>query len=164
MAETGTLKNVRYAIEPRVDPGEVLAFYHAQNHPAPQSPEKIRRMIDSSACFITARDPGGRLIGIARGLSDGVRGYLTECKLDPAHQGPAAVTRTDGRIEHDDRGIAREMAQRVLRALSEMGCDRIEVLAYGTEVDFCEELGFRRSSGMVALTLDASRVPQGASA
>ena len=108
IAEVGM--DVRYTIEPRIDPADVLTFYRAQNHPAPDEPEKIRRMIDSSACFVVARDASGRIIGIARGLTDGVRGYLIECKLDPAHQGPAAVTRTDGRIEHDDRGIASEMA------------------------------------------------------
>jgi hypothetical protein len=45
------------------------------------------------------------------------------------------------------------MAQRVVESLKDYGVDRIQVLAYGTEVDFCEELGFRRVSGMVPLEL-----------
>lgn len=153
------MDEVAFAVESQVNPAELLGFYQAQRHRgAPQSPEKLLEMIGNSACFVTARDPQGRLIGIARGLTDGVRGYLTECKLDPQFQGPAAVTRTDGRIEHDDRGIAREMASRVLGKLRAMGCQRIDVIAHGTEVDFCADLGFRRNSGAVAMTIDG--VPQ----
>lgn len=158
------MNEVRYAVESNLDPGELLDFYRGVHHPVPQTSEKICRMLERSACFVTARDGQGNLIGMARGLCDGVRGYLTECKLDPRYQGPAAVTRTDGRIEHDEQGIAREMAVRVLHALGAMGCERIDVLAYGTEVDFCEELGFRRSSGVVAMTLEPLRVPQAVAA
>ena len=96
----------------------------------------------NSAAFVTAR-VNGKLIGLARGVCDGLRGYLTECKLDPAYQGPAAVTRTDGRIEHDTNGIAKEMARRVLAAMYAEGVQRVDAVAYGTEVDFCEELGFQ---------------------
>jgi ribosomal protein S18 acetylase RimI-like enzyme len=148
------MDEVRYEIVKRIDSAELREFYAAQGHPAPASAEKLSQIIDNSVCFVTARTPDGRLIGIARGIADGVRGYLTECKLDPAYQGPAAVTATDGRIEHDHYGIARHMAEQVLQALKEMGCERIDVSAYGTEVDFCEELGFRRSAGQVPMTLD----------
>jgi hypothetical protein len=112
-------------------------------------------MMINCAAFVTARGDG-KLIGIARGVCDGLRGYLTECKLDPAFQGPAAVTRTDGRIEHDQHGIAGEMARRVLDALVAAGVPRIDVLAWGTEVDFCEELGFKRQGGLVGLTMRAA--------
>ena len=111
-------------------------------------------MMNASVAFVTARRPG-ELIGIARGVCDGLRGYLTECKLDPAYQGPAAVTGTDGRIEHDEHGIAAEMARRVLAAMVAAGVCRIDVLAWGTEVDFCEELGFKRQGGLVGLTMRA---------
>lgn len=148
------------AIEPDVDIAELMSFYQAQNHPAPDSRDKLRGMVSGSACFVTARDTAGRLVGVARGLTDGVRGYLTECKLDPNCQGPAAVTRTDGRVEHDEQGVAREMASRVIRSLIDLGCDRIDVLAYGTEEDFCRELGFRKASGMVAMSLDAAQAKQ----
>jgi len=150
---------IAYALESQVDPNELLGFYQAQRHRAvPQSPEKLQERIEHSACFVTARDGQGKLIGLARGLADGVRGYLTECKLDVQYQGPGAVTKLDGRIEHDERGIAREMGLRVLDKLREIGCQRIDVIAHGTEVEFCAELGFRRNSGAVAMTINA--VPQ----
>jgi hypothetical protein len=141
----------------KVDPAELLEFYSRQRHATSASPDKIKEMIASSHCVVLAR-VDGKLVGMARGLSDGVTGYLAECKLDPAYQGPAAVTRIDGRIEHDEHGIARAMAHHVLRALRDSGVENIQVLAYGTEVDFCEELGFKRDSTLVALRLDPTRV------
>jgi hypothetical protein len=136
-----------------VDEGELLAFYEQQCNLTAASVEKLGRMIECSCCFVTARDDG-RLIGVARGVTDGLRGYLTECKLDPAYQGPGAVTRTDGRVEHDSQGIAREMAMRVLETLRDLGVERIDVTAHGTEEDFCTELGFRKARGAVAMQMD----------
>jgi hypothetical protein len=147
--------DIKFEVVDKIDVSELAAFYDAQGCLMPQSIDKLSTMVDNSVCFVTARDPDGRLIGIARGVADGVRGYLTECKLDPGRQGPGAVTHIEGRIEHDQFGIARQMAERVIRALGQMGCERIDAYAYGTEVDFCEELGFKRSAGIVPMTLDA---------
>lgn len=155
--ETGDVgvADIEYAVVQTVDPGELYAFYQRQHHETAASEEALARMLDRASCFVTARDDG-RLIGVARGVSDGLNGYLAECKLDPAYQGPAAVTRIDGRIEHDDRAIAREMATRVLESLRAYGVERIFALAYGTEVDFCEALGFKKSGGLVPMQLDAN--------
>ena len=159
------MTGISYEVVKKIDVSELKGFYDAQGSMMPQSVDKLSRMVDNSVCFVTARDEGSRLIGLARGLADGVRGYLTECKLDPAYQGPGAVTHVDGRIEHDQFGIAREMADRVIGALAEMGCERIDAAAYGTEVDFCEELGFKRAAGLVPMSLDVtSRVARTAAA
>ena len=149
-------KETTFEVVEKIDINELKAFYDAQGSVMPQSVDKLSKMVDNSVCFVVARDPDGRLIGIARGVADGVRGYLTECKLDPARQGPGAVTHIDGRIEHDQFGIAKEMAERVIKALADLGCERIDAAAYGTEVDFCEELGFKRAAGIVPMSLDVS--------
>ena len=65
------------------------------------------------------------------------------------------MTRTDGRIEHDTSGIAAEMARRVLAKMYAGGIQRVDVVAWGTEVDFLEELGFRRQGGLVGMTMRA---------
>ena len=148
------VETVVFEVARRIDPEELLAFYQKQKHDTTHSLEKLRRMVDRTFCLVTARRDD-ELIGIARGVTDGVRGQLVECKLDPAFQGPGCVTRIDGRIEHDAGGIAREMALQVINALRDYGVQRIDVLAYGTEVDFCEELGFKRSPGVVLLTMGA---------
>jgi hypothetical protein len=136
-----------------LDVDELIDFYHRQQHDTTHQPDKLREMVARSYCFVTAREDG-RLIGLARGVTDGLRGWLTECKLDPAYQGPAAVTRKDGRIEHDQLGIAREMALQVLKSLRDLGVERIDVIAHGTEEDFCADLGFTKTRGAVAMQLD----------
>jgi len=148
--------DIAFEVVAKVDLDDLRGFYDAQGSLIPQSVDKLSTMVDNSVCFVTARERDGRLIGIARGVADGVRGYLTECKLDPARQGPGAVTHIDGRIEHDQYGIAQEMATRVIQALAKMGCERIDAAAYGTEVDFCEELGFKRAAGIVPMSLNVN--------
>jgi hypothetical protein len=139
----------------RPEAKELLAFYQRQKHPTTHLLPKLQRMLENTLVVITARRQG-ELIGFARGTTDGLTGRLAECKLDPTYQGPACVTRTDGRIEHDAGGIARHMAIKVIEALRTSGVERIDALAYGTEVDFCEELGFRKQRGVVALELPAN--------
>lgn len=148
--EQGAVRSIEYTTSSDIAAQELAAFYQHQGHATTGDVGKLERMIAQSFCFVTAR-VDGELIGMARGVTDGVHGYLAECKLDPKYQGPACITRKDGRIEHDSEGIAAEMANRVVSALSEFGVDRIHVLAYGTEVDFCEDMGFKRVTGMVVL-------------
>lgn len=147
--------DITYGAASDANADELLDFYHRLRHDIAAKPTELKRMLECSQACVTAR-VGGKLVGIARGLCDGLRGYLAECKLDPEFQGPAAVTRTDGRIEHDQYGIGAEMAHRVIETLVAQGVRRIDALAWGTEVDFCEELGFRRSGGLVGLTMDAA--------
>ena len=149
------MESVTFETTDTLDVSELAEFYARHKHRPVVSADKLARMIQKSDCLITARRDG-RLIGIARGLSDGVYGHLAECKLDPSCQGPAAVTRKDGRIEHDREGIACEMASRVIDALRELGVEEIHVLAYGTEVDFCEDLGFKKIGGTVALRMEVA--------
>lgn len=153
-------EEIEFETMAKPDPQELLSFYTRQKSEMTRSREKLKRMMDNTLCFVTARR-NGELIGLARGVTDGLWGRLAECKLDPVYQGPACVTRKEGRIEHDASGIAREMACRVIEALREYGVERIDALAHGTEVDFCEELGFRRLRGLVAMELGADiPVPQ----
>jgi hypothetical protein len=152
---------VTYGTVGDTNPQELAQFYDKLRHDIAAQPEQIKKMMSNCAAFVTARRDG-ELIGVARGVCDGLRGYLAECKLDPAYQGPAAVTRTDGRIEHDKHGIAAEMARRVLDAMVAAGVRRVDVLAWGTEVDFCEEMGFKRQGGLVGLTMKAEDWTAGA--
>ncbi len=148
------LEDIEFETMAKPAPDELLSFYERQHHPTTRALEKLQRMLDHTFCIVTARRDG-ELIGMARGLTDGLCGRLAECKLDPAYQGPACVTKTDGRIEHDSAGIAAEMARRVIAALRNYGVERIDTIGYGTEVDFCRELGFRAKPGLVCMELAA---------
>ncbi|MCK4659291.1 MAG: hypothetical protein KAV82_07185 [Phycisphaerae bacterium] len=151
---------VVYEVVDQIDASELLSFYERQKHETTHSAEKLCRMVERTFCLVSARQ-GGRLIGIARGVTDGVRGQLVECKLDPAYQGAGCITRINGRIEHDSAGIARQMALRVIDALCDYGVERIDVLAYGTEVDFCEELGFKKAAGISLLVMGTEKRQEG---
>ena len=61
------------------NPQELTEFYQRLKHDIAAQPEQIRKMMAGSAAFVTAR-ADGKLIGIARGVCDGLRGYLSECK------------------------------------------------------------------------------------
>ena len=155
VAESGSaeiLGEISFETVQKPDVDELIAFYERQQCKTTGKRDKLMRMIDMTFCFVIARRDG-ELIGLARGVTDGVWGRMAECKLDPAYQGPACITRTGGRIEHDAVGIAREMAERVIRTMADYGVERIDALAYGTEVDFCEEIGFRKLRAVVPMEL-----------
>ncbi len=92
------MSEITYEVVDHIDAQELLDFYSEQHHSTRADGQKLARMLQKSHCFVTARDDG-RLIGVGRGLTDGVIGYLVECKLDPVAQGPAAITRQDGRTQ-----------------------------------------------------------------
>lgn len=146
------IENIEFETTKTPNLQELLDFYARQKHKITDSDEKLQRMLEKTFCFVTARK-NGELIGIARAVTDGLWGGLAECKLDPSYQGPACITRTDGRIEHDTDGIAREMACLVIKALRDYGVERINAIAHGTEEDFCEDLGFRKRQGVVVMEL-----------
>ena len=146
------ITDIEFTVKQKPSSDELAAFYVRQHYETTQSREKIQKMLQNTFCMVTARR-GGEMVGFARGVTDGLWGRLAECKLDPALQGPGCVTKKDGRIEHDTQGIAREMAVRVIDALWEYGVERIDAIAYGTEVDFCEDLGFKKIRGVEVMEL-----------
>ncbi len=148
------LDEIKFDTTATLELDELCAFYQRQGHPVPHAPQKLKRMLEETSCVVAARRDG-ELIGIARGVTDGLTGWLAECKLDPAYQGSACVTHTDGRIEDDTHGIAGEMARLAIEALRSCGAEEINTVAYGTEMDFCESIGFRKVRGAVAMALPA---------
>lgn len=159
--------NVKYGTATDTTPAEIIDLYGRVKHPVAVAAAQVQAMIAHSDAFVTAH-VDGQLIGFARGVCDGARGFFTECKLDPVYQGPAAITRTDGRIEHDTYGIAAEMGRQVLSRMSALGVSRIDVVAWGTELDFLQELGFKKQGGLIGMTLRTDewtcqvRMPAGA--
>ncbi|MEP0845015.1 MAG: hypothetical protein HRF43_20120, partial [Phycisphaerae bacterium] len=55
------------------------------------------------------------------------------------------------------------MAGRILEHLREQGVECVQVIAHGTEEDFCADLGFKRTRGAVAMQMDLKGPPAGAS-
>ena len=117
------VQDMQFAAMERHGPAGLFEFYERQQHATRRSLEKLQSMIDETTVFVVARR-AGQIVGLARGVCDGVCGRIAECKLDPALQGPGCVTRKDGRIEHDTAGVGSKMAQLVMEGLCGQGVER----------------------------------------
>ena len=119
--DTGKSGLLRYSITKELPRADVLALYRAagwfgMSDPAPE----LDAMIANSFAVSAAFDPAGRLVGMARALSDGVSdAYILDVVVDPAHR---------------SRGIGREIVKRLADHLASCGVDWIVCVGVpGTE-------------------------------
>jgi ribosomal protein S18 acetylase RimI-like enzyme len=99
------MDQIVYAIETALDPGEFTDVLRrsglAARRPVDE-PDRIRAMVRNANLTVTARDSGGRLIGVARSLTDfAYCCYLSDLAVDAACQ---------------RRGIGRELIRRTRAA------------------------------------------------
>ena len=95
------MTQVAYAIETALDSAEFTDVLRrsglAARRPVDE-PDRIRDMVRNANLTVTARDPGGVLIGVARSLTDfAYCCYLSDLAVDAAYQ---------------KRGIGRELIRR----------------------------------------------------
>ena len=119
--DTGKSGLLRYSITKDLPRADVLALYRAagwfgMSDPAPE----LDAMIANSFAVSAAFDPAGRLVGMARALSDGVSdAYILDVVVDPANR---------------SRGIGREIVKRLADHLASCGVDWIVCVGVpGTE-------------------------------
>jgi spermidine synthase len=119
--ETDRLDRFRYSITKDLPRADALALYRAagwfgMSDPAPE----LDAMIANSFAVSAAFDFAGRLIGMARALSDGVSdAYILDVVVDPAHR---------------SRGVGREIVKRLADHLASCGVDWIVCIGVpGTE-------------------------------
>lgn len=119
--DTGKSGLLRYSITKDLPRADVLALYRAagwfgMSDPAPE----LDAMIANSFAVSAAFDPAGRLVGMARALSDGVSdAYILDVVVEPAHR---------------SRGIGREIVKRLADHLASCGVDWIVCVGVpGTE-------------------------------
>ena len=112
---------VTFAVTKDLPRAEVLALYRAagwfaQDDPAPQ----LDAMITNSFAVSAAFDPAGRLLGMARALSDGVSdAYILDVVVRP---------------EHRRQGIGRRLVSALAEHLATFGIDWIVCIGVpGTE-------------------------------
>ncbi len=130
--DTGKSGLLRYSITKDLPRADVLALYRAagwfgMSDPAPE----LDAMIANSFAVSAAFDPAGRLVGMARALSDGVSdAYILDVVVDPAHR---------------SRGIGREIVKRLADHLASCGVDWIVCVGVpGTET-------FYRAAGVAPM-------------
>ena len=119
--DTDRQDRLRYSITKDLPRADALALYRAagwfgMSDPAPE----LDAMIANSFAVSAAFDPAGRLVGMARALSDGVSdAYILDVVVDPAHR---------------SHGIGREIVKRLADHLASCGVDWIVCIGVpGTE-------------------------------
>ena len=83
--------DVAWDIEPDLPPGQFIDLMHrsglAARRPVDQ-PERIAAMLENSNIVVTARDPGGVLIGVSRCITDvAYVCYCSDLAVDKKWQG-----------------------------------------------------------------------------
>ena len=119
--DTDIQDRFRYSITKDLPRAEVLALYRAAGWFGPSDPApELDAMIANSFAVSAAFDEAGRLVGMARALSDGVSdAYILDVVVDPAHR---------------SQGIGRTVVSRLAKHLASCGIDWIVCIGVpGTE-------------------------------
>ena len=130
--DTDRQDRFRYSITKDLPHADVLALYRAAGWFGPSDPApELEAMIANSFAVSVAFDETGRLVGMARALSDGVSdAYILDVVVDPAHR---------------SQGVGRTIVSRLAEYLASFGIDWIVCVGVpGTEA-------FYRASGAVPM-------------
>jgi len=119
--DTGRQDRFRYSITKDLPRADALALYRATGWFGPSDPApELDVMIANSFAVSAAFDPAGRLVGMARALSDGVSdAYILDVVVDPAHR---------------SQGVGRAIVNHLADHLASFGIDWIVCIGVpGTE-------------------------------
>ena len=110
--DTGRQDRFRYSITKDLPRADALALYRAAGWFGPSDPApELDAMIANSFAVSAAFDPAGRLLGMARALSDGVSdAYILDVVVDP---------------DHRRQGIGRRLVSALADHLASFGIDWI---------------------------------------
>ena len=122
---------VDYEIVTSAPVDEIVELYQSAGwwQESPEARAVIPLMIRGSLCFMVARSLEGRIVGMARVISDGHSdAYIQDVVVLPPYRG---------------RGIGRELIQRLTARCVERGIGWIGLVAEPGTADFYESLGYR---------------------
>jgi ribosomal protein S18 acetylase RimI-like enzyme len=117
----------------------IVALYEAGGwwEESPHARSIIPATVTGSFCFVIAREPGGRVVGMARAISDGVSdAYIQDVVVLEAYR---------------DRGIGRELVRRLTDRCLEARISWIGLVAEPGTQAFYEPMGFRALEGYVPM-------------
>ena len=141
--------------EPDLDPAELWDFYvEGECCEVRYGPQRAPSVLAKSDVVVTARN-AGKLVGVARAITDGIDACIMELSLLPSHQGPGCVHEIAPLIEDDARGVGKRLAETLVHALLARGICFIErSSAYRTELPFYESAGFAPNTGHTPMYID----------
>lgn len=129
------MADVVYEFAVEAPTGSIVDLYRAAGwwKDEPGEREAIPALIAGSFCFLLARDPSGRIVGMGRALSDGASdAWIQDVTVLPVYRG---------------RGIGREIVSRLARRCVEAGLTWIGLVAEPGTRAFYEPLGFSALDG-----------------
>lgn len=134
-----TMPAVRYEVVKSAPVEAIVALYEAGGWWKESAEWRaiIPRMIEGSFCFMVAREPDGRLVGMGRAISDGV---------SDAYIQDVVVLRT-----HRGRQIGAELVRRLAEHCAAHGISWIGLIAEPGTQPFYERLRFRPFAGQPML-------------
>jgi ribosomal protein S18 acetylase RimI-like enzyme len=129
------MSEIAYEVVNSAPTDAIVSLYEAggwwQEDPASRA--MIPQMIRGSFCFLVAREPGGRIVGMGRVISDGVSdAYIQDVVVLEAHRG---------------RGIGREIIRRLTTHCREARIGWIGLVAEPGTRAFYTSLGFNPLAG-----------------
>jgi spermidine synthase len=119
----------------------IVSLYEAGGwwEESPHARAIIPATVTGSFCFMIAREAGGRVVGMARAISDGVSdAYIQDVVVLKECRG---------------RGVGRELVRRVRDWCAERQLEWIGLVAEPGTTPFYEELGFEVLDGYAAMRL-----------
>ncbi|MCE5246736.1 GNAT family N-acetyltransferase [bacterium] len=132
-------EEIRYEELTAAPTEEIVALYRAGGWWTESDAARaaIPKMIRGSFCFLGARRPDGRLVGMARAISDGASdAYIQDVVVLPDWRG---------------RGIGGEMIRRLVARCRAAGIEWIGLVAEPGTIPFYERLGFAALEGFTPL-------------
>jgi ribosomal protein S18 acetylase RimI-like enzyme len=129
------MSEIAYEVVSSAPTDAVVGLYQAGGwwHEDPVNRTIIPQMIRGSFCFLVAREPDGRVVGMGRVISDGVSdAYIQDVVVLDACRG---------------RGIGREIVRRLTERCLESRIGWIGLVAEPGTWGFYEPLGFHALAG-----------------
>lgn len=129
------MSEVIYEIVDSAPTDAIVALYRAGKwwREDPENRAIIPEMIRGSFCFLVAREPQGRIVGMGRVISDGVSdAYIQDVVVLETYRG---------------RGIGREIIRRLTERCLETRIGWIGLIAEPGTRAFYESLGFHALAG-----------------
>lgn len=125
-----------------LNPKELWDFYVGNNCCETRySMERATSVLGNCTAVVVARDRG-KLVGIARAVSDGLLAQIMELSVALSHQGPGARNRTGALVEDDKYRVGKRLAETLVDVLHSQGVDWIGMVAYATELQMYRDAGF----------------------
>lgn len=128
--------------EPDLSPDELWDFYVENNCCETRyDKETATSVLRKTDVIVTARDKG-KLVGVARAVTDGLTAWIGELSIALSHQGPGATNGTGALAEDDAREVGKNLGTVLVDILLSHGVGFIDTGAYKTEVKTYESAGF----------------------